>query len=180
KTGARDAWQVVANGGLFAAAAAAAIVSPSPIWPIIAVGALAAATADTWATEIGTILGGEPRSIVSGRRVPVGASGGITLAGSAAAVAGAAFMAVVAALVDWQTGIAVIVASGVAGAVADSILGALVQERFWCDVCALPTEQSVHRCGTTASRAGGIAGVTNDAVNLFCSSVGALIALSLS
>ena len=180
KSGARDAWQVLANGGMFAAAAAAAILSPSSIWPAIGVGALAAAAADTWGTEIGTLLGGEPRSIISGQRVAVGASGGITLAGTAGTVGGAGFMALAAALTGWPVGIGVILLSGIAGAVADSILGALAQERFWCEACAMPTEQSVHRCGTIASRAGGLAGLNNDVVNLLCSLIGALVALVMS
>lgn len=180
KSGARDASQVLANGGVFAAVAVAAIVSPASVWPALGIGALAASTADTWATEIGTLLGGEPRSIISRRRVAVGASGGITLAGSAGAVGGAAFMALVATLIEWPTAVTVIILSGVAGAVADSILGAVAQERFWCEACAAPTEQSIHRCGTITSRAGGFAGLNNDVVNLLCSAVGALVALVMS
>lgn len=180
KSGARDLWQVLANGGIFAAAAAAAIVSPYPGWRAVGVGALAASTADTWATEIGTLVGGRPRSILSGERIPIGASGGITPAGSIAAVAGAAFMAVIAGAIHWEVPILVILLSGVAGALADSVLGALVQERFWCEACAAPTEQPIHRCGTITSRAGGFAGLDNDVVNLVCSAVGALIALLMA
>jgi uncharacterized protein (TIGR00297 family) len=180
KTGARDAWQVLANGGLFAGAAAAAILSPSSVWPAIGIGALSASAADTWGTEIGTLLGGEPRSIVSGRRVAAGASGGITLAGTAGTVGGAGVMALAAALTDWPVGIGVILVSGVVGAMTDSILGAVAQERFWCEACAMPTEQSIHRCGTITSRAGGFAGLNNDVVNLLCSLIGALVALVMS
>ena len=180
KSGARDAWQVVANGGLFAAAAAAAILSPSSVWSAIAIGALSAAAADTWGTEVGTLVGAEPRSIISGRRVAVGASGGITLAGTVGTVGGAGFMALAAAFTGWPVGVGVILLSGVAGAMADSILGALAQERFWCEACAMPTEQSVHRCGTITSRAGGLAGLNNDVVNLLCSLIGALVALVMS
>ena len=180
KTGPRDLWQVLANGGVFAAAAAAAIVSPHPAWRAVGVGALAASTADTWATEIGTLFGGRPRSILSGKRIPIGTSGGITLAGSTASLAGAAFITGAAVLVGWDVPIVVILLSGVAGALADSVLGALVQERFWCEACAAPTEQSIHRCGTTTSRTGGFAGLNNDVVNLVCSMVGALIALVMS
>ena len=180
KSGARDAWQVLANGGVFAAAAAATMLSPQASWPVIGIGALAASTADTWATEIGTLFGGTPRSILSGRRFPIGASGGITVAGSAAALVGAGFMGLVAALIGWQAGMTVIIASGVGGALTDSILGALVQERFWCGLCGAATEQSIHRCGTITSRVGGFAGFNNDVVNLLCSLAGALIALVMS
>lgn len=180
KSGARDGWQVTANGGLFAAAAVASLVSRSPIWFAIAAGALAASAADTWATELGTLLGGEPRSIVSGKRVPAGTSGGISLAGSVAALGGAAFIALMATLAQWPVPIHAVVAGGVAGMLADSLVGATIQERRWCDACGASTERSVHGCGTFTRQAGGIAGIDNDAVNLICSWVGALVTLVMS
>ncbi len=173
-------WQVLANGGVFTAAALASIVSPAQVWLAIAIGALAAATADTWATEVGTLFGGDPRSIISGKTVPAGTSGGVTLVGTAAAVGGAAFMAILATLVGWSVPIRVALAAGVAGALADSLAGAMLQERRWCSACRAPTERAVHVCGTRTGRIGGIAGFDNDVVNLLCSFVGALVALLMS
>ena len=180
KTRGRDGWQVLANGGLFAAAAVASIVSPASVWLAIGVGALAASAADTWATEVGTLVGGEPRSIVSGKTVPPGTSGGVTLAGSGAAVGGAAFMGIAASLVGWPVALHVAIVSGLAGALADSLAGALVQERRWCSACRAPTERTVHVCGTRTGHVGGIAGFDNDVVNVLCSFVGALVALLMS
>jgi uncharacterized protein (TIGR00297 family) len=180
KSGNRDGWQVLANGGLFTAAAAGSLVSPSPIWLAVGAGALSAAAADTWATELGTLFGHEPRSIISAKRVPAGTSGGVTLAGWMAALGGAVFIAGAAALVGWSVPVHAVVTGGVAGAVADSLAGAAIQERRWCDTCQAPTERAVHNCGTTTRRVGGIPGFDNDAVNLLCSAVGALITLVLS
>jgi uncharacterized protein (TIGR00297 family) len=180
KNRARDVWQVLANGGLFTAAALASIMSPAPVWFAIGIGALAASAADTWATELGTLVGGEPRSIVTRKAVPAGTSGGVTLAGSAAALAGAAFMAGAASLLGWPVPLHVVIASGLAGAFADSLAGALVQERRWCAACRAPTERIVHVCGTRTGRVGGVAGFDNDVVNLLCSFVGALVALVMS
>lgn len=177
KNRSRDVLQVLANGGLFTAAGLASIASPAPVWLVIGIGALAASAADTWATEVGTLLGGEPRSIISGKTLPAGTSGGVTLAGSAAAAGGAAFMAIAALLAGWPVPLYVAIASGVAGAFADSLAGALVQERRWCSACRAPTERTVHVCGTRTGRVGGIAGFDNDVVNLVCSFVGALVAL---
>ena len=180
KTGPRDAWQVMANGGVFAAAAAAAVWSPSALLAAIGVGALAASTADTWGTEVGTLLGGDPRSIVSGKHVPVGTSGGISAAGSAASLGGAVFLAIMALLTGWDTPLHAIVAGGIAGALADSLLGATVQERYWCQACGARTERQIHHCGQRARRAGGISGFNNDGVNVLCSLVGALVALVMA
>ncbi|MBY0491382.1 MAG: DUF92 domain-containing protein, partial [Gemmatimonadaceae bacterium] len=61
----RDAGQVLANGGVYAAGAAAALIHPewAPWAALAGAGALAAAGADTAATEVGTLWGGAPWSL---------------------------------------------------------------------------------------------------------------------
>ncbi len=176
----RDAGQVLANGGVYAAAALGYLVAPSPIWNAVGAGALAASAADTWATEIGTLIGGSPVSIISGGRVLPGTSGGVTVIGTAAAAGGALFIGVLATLSHWPVPFAAVALGGLAGAMADSLLGATIQERRWCDACAKATERLVHTCGTLTRHAGGLVGFDNDAVNAVCSAVGALVALLLS
>lgn len=128
--GRRSAAQVFANGGVAAVAALAGS------WPAFA-GALAAAAADTWATEIGALSPTPPRLITSGAPVPRGANGGITLLGTAGGVGGAAVMGGLAVLLEpravgpasghpGQLAVAVAVA-GVLGMLIDSLLGATVQ-----------------------------------------------------
>lgn len=179
KGGQRDVWQVAANGGIFSLAAGGALLAPAPWWELLALGALAAATADTWATEVGTAIGGEPRTLLGWRRVPRGTSGAVTGAGSAAMVAGALFLGTVAVAAGFPPGVAIpVVGGGVAGALADTVAGGTVQERRWCARCAAGTERRVHHCGAGTTHAGGVAGVSNDVVNLTSSAVGALVALS--
>lgn len=176
----RDARQVIANGGVFAVAALGYVLFPSPAWYAIGAGALAASNADTWATEIGTLLGANPISIISWRGVPPGTSGGISLIGTAGVICGALFIAAVAALAHWPVPFAAVAFGGIAGALADSLLGATLQARRWCDVCSKFTERLIHSCGAGTRHAGGVAGFDNDAVNFACSGVGALIALLLT
>lgn len=176
----RDAWQVIANGGVFSIAAILALRGDAAMWEAMGIGAIAAATSDTWSTEIGTVLGGAPRSIFTGREVAPGTSGGITIAGSVAALAAAILAAVVAMSVDWSTPATAIVAGGVAGSLVDSALGATVQERRWCPTCNVSTERLVHSCGTTTSQRGGIRGCTNDLVNLLSTVAGAVTTWTLS
>jgi uncharacterized protein (TIGR00297 family) len=176
----RDADQVLANGGIYAIAALGYIVFPSAVWQAVATGALAASAADTWATEVGTLVGGEPVSIISAKRVPPGTSGGVTLLGTLAGAGGALFVAAGATLANWPVPFAAVALGGLAGALADSLLGATLQARRWCDVCSKSTERLVHDCGTPTRHAGGIAGFDNDAVNAVCSGVGALVTLVLS
>ncbi len=176
----RDAGQVIANGGVFAAAALGFLLAPSSAWYAIGAGALAASNADTWATEVGTLAGADPVSIISWQRVPPGTSGGISLIGTAGGVCGALFIGAVAAFANWPVPFTAVALGGLAGTLADSLIGATLQARRWCDVCSKFTERLVHSCGTKARQTGGLAGLDNDAVNSVCSGLGALIALLLS
>lgn len=174
KGGERDAIQVLANGGLFALAALAFIAHPATIWQAVGAGALAASTSDTWATEVGTRAKALPRSIVTWRPVAAGMSGGITLPGTLAAGAGAAFIGIVAALVGWPSRVvAAAIVGGVVGSTADSVLGATLQARRRCPDCNLMTERLVHSCGAQTAHAGGLRWLTNDGVNAMSSAIGA-------
>lgn len=176
KGGARDAWQVLANGGVFGGAALASIVLPHPAWLAVAAGALAASSADTWGTEIGTVAGGIPRSLLGGRAVPPGTSGAISVAGSLATLAGAAFIALLATALGWDDVMLPALVGGTVGAFVDSLLGATIQQRRWCDTCQAATERSVHGCGSDTRVAGGLAWLDNDVVNLLCTLAGAGVA----
>jgi uncharacterized protein (TIGR00297 family) len=176
KAGRRDAVQVLANGGVFALAAFLSNhsgTSSGSLFAVAAVGALAASAADTLATEIGTFVGGEPRSVMTWQVVPTGTSGGVSIAGSLAMLGGAVLIALAASgmgLTAYPTAAAF---GGIAGAIADSVLGALLQERRHCARCDLATERRVHDCGTATVRAGGIPWLDNDLVNLCATLAGA-------
>lgn len=187
-TTARNARQVLANGGVFAAAASALAFTGDARWSVAAAGALAAAAADTWATEIGTLVGGTPRSVLTGRRLAVGMSGGVTLAGSLASgvaallvgVAAAPLIADAAAAAGSDALILPLMLAGVAGSLVDSALGAAVQARRWCESCRAFTERPMHDCGTATVHARGLRWMTNDTVNLIAGLTGALAALALT
>lgn len=181
KGGARDATQVLANGAMFAAAALAATMWPDVRWIALGAGSLAASAADTWATEIGTLYGGNPRSILTWRTVPVGTSGGVSAIGTVAAVAGAVFVALVVAALGWASIVARnVMIGGLAGAIVDSLLGATVQSRRWCDVCQRETERMVHDCGTSTRHLRGSVWLDNDLVNFLSNAAGGLIAAILA
>lgn len=182
KGGPRDAMQVVANGGV---ATVCVVLAPmlGHAWMLAFAGAYAAATADTWGTEIGTLVSALPRSLIGARAVATGLSGGRTLAGTAAEVAGAFFIAIVAAagaVASDARSVAVIAAAGVVGALADSALGATVQERRWCAACGRVCENNPHGCGAATVHRGGVSWITNDVVNLLATLVGAAVAFALA
>jgi len=182
KGGERDAAQVIANGGVFALCALASLLAPDAMsaWRAAGAGALATSTADTWATEVGTLVGGVPRSIVTLTRVVIGTSGGVTPAGTAAALAGSAFIGGIALALDWSGAVAWgAMLGGFAGAMIDSVVGATMQERRRCERCDALTERLVHGCGTTTVAAGGFQWLNNDAVNAMSTLVGGAVAVGV-
>ncbi len=181
KGGERDALQVLANGGVFAIAAALFALRPSPMWLSLGAGSLAASASDSWATEVGTLTRAAPRSVLTWQRVAAGTSGGVSLAGTLAAVAGAAMVAAVARALGWSWPVArAAFVGGFIGSTVDSVLGATLQARRWCDRCNCFTERRVHRCGSPARASGGIGWLDNDIINLVSSAAGGLVALTLA
>lgn len=186
KGGPRDAWQVAANGGVATLCAVAAALlargSGSPPHAAYALfwafaGAYAVATADTWATEIGSAFGGTPRSIIGFRSIPAGFSGGVTPLGTLAMLAGAAWIALLFSVLDASIlAFCVITIAGCAGAMLDSLLGATLQCAFRCPRCKSATELTVHGCGTQAVVERGAPWMTNDTVNAFATLAGAVVA----
>jgi uncharacterized protein (TIGR00297 family) len=175
--GRRTARQVVANGGV--AAAAALLARGDPIWTAAFAGALAAAAADTWSTEIGGRSRSAPRLITTGAPVPAGTSGGVTWLGSLGGAAGAAFIGVLAALLGlmgWRVAPA-IAAGGIVGGLGDSLLGATLQARYRCPACGAVLETRRHGCEGTAEHIAGRTWMTNDAVNLAATLIGAAVAV---
>ena len=179
KPGPRDMQQVLANGFvfLFASSAAAMELGRGDVWLAIGAGSLAASAADTWATEIGTLAGHTPRSVLDGKPLRVGQSGGITLAGSLASIAAAVFIAAIILVAGEPVTLAVaLVAGGLSGSLADSLIGATIQQRRWCDACEKPTEMFIHKCGAVTRQVGGFTFIENDAVNLMANTIGAGVA----
>ena len=178
KHGARDAWQVAANGGIAALAVLLAPRFGSAMFAAFA-GAFAAASADTWGTEIGTLARGTPRSILTLRPISVGLSGGITWQGTIAEVGGAFIVAAVAALLHLAPLLPIAIA-GITGAFLDSALGATAQSLRYCPACARECETNPHVCGAATELRRGFGWFENDAVNFAATCCGALVALALS
>jgi uncharacterized protein (TIGR00297 family) len=174
RSGARDAVQVAANGGVYVIAASAYLLDPGATAIAAGAGALAASAADTWGTEIGSLSRMPPRSIVTFARVLPGTSGGVTLLGLTASLAASLFAAAIAMLVGWP-GVAAVAAiiGGMIGSLSDSLLGATVQARWWCDSCAGQTERRIHGCGLATRHVGGWRWLNNNGVNLAATVAGA-------
>jgi len=182
----RDLGQVIANGGVATALACGYGLARSPLLRTTLtagyVGALATATADTWATETGTLSPTPPRLITSGRRVEAGTSGGITLLGTSSSAAGALTLGGFFKLLQrgaspWLPLIALL--SGLAGSLFDSLLGATIQAMYYCPTCQKETERSIHSCGTPTQHLRGLRWLDNDVVNTLATVMGSVVAMLL-
>jgi uncharacterized protein (TIGR00297 family) len=161
----RSASQVAANLGL----AALACGEAAKIWafgtrslalglePLFAaaLAALAEAAADTVSSEIGQVLGGQPRLLTTLGRVDAGRDGGISAAGTLAGVAAGVAVAALGAYAlrgnarfFWVS-----TAGAVFGLFFDSLLGATLEQRGW---------------------------LNNDGVNFLSTASAAVVALGLS
>lgn len=174
----RDGWQVVANGGAAALAGLLEWRTPGAgLWALT--GALAVATADTWATALGGRSVRPPRLLLSRRVVEPGTNGGVTWAGSTGAAAGAVLLGTTAAALTGAPGLLPAAAiTGILGMLLDSALGERWQGRFWCPACEVASEQRRHRCGTATRHAGGLTWLTNDGVNAAATGFGAAAGLA--
>jgi uncharacterized protein (TIGR00297 family) len=146
----RNAAQVAANLGVAGLAAALALTLGKP-YTVMVIAALAEATADTLASELGAVLGGPPLLLTNLRRVAPGTDGAISLAGTVAGTGGAVLVVLVAVpTLGLRLGDSIAASlAAVGGMFVDSLLGA------------------------TAERAGGL---NNDAVNFLSTLAASLIA----
>ncbi|MEW6505612.1 MAG: YbhB/YbcL family Raf kinase inhibitor-like protein [Chloroflexota bacterium] len=173
----RDAAQVAANGGIAGLLALIQVIFPaSPVPWLAAAAALAAANADTWATELGVLSPLLPRLITTGKVVEKGTSGGLTPLGTLAALGGAAWIALLAVLFPPATFnlsalfvFGLVTLAGLLGSLIDSLLGATVQAIYTCPQCAKETERHpLHSCGTPTRLVRGWRWLDNDGVNAAC------------
>jgi len=160
------------------------------------VGALAAATADRWGTEVGLLSAQPPRLITTRGQAAPGAPGAVSPLGLVAALGG-----------TWMVGLAslgtgvlsawieilpydrgllwlplVAVVAGLGASLVDSLLGATAQIVYYCPTCDRSTEDAAHCCATEAEPAQRVRGVpwlTDEMVDLVASLVGAAVAAVL-
>ncbi len=180
KSSRRDYGQVLANGSIATLVMLWFKFTGNTSAYAFYLAALAAATADTWATEIGVFSPFKPRAIHTWQPVEPGTSGGVTLLGLSGAFMGATILTISGLpFVGAQTIITfpwvlVIIVAGVLSSMVDSLLGATLQIQYQCPVCHKITEKKIHCNGTPTAPIRGFHWMNNDMVN-FLSTVSAII-----
>ncbi len=166
KSGRRDAVRVLCNVGVGALSMALCLASGRAVFAVAYAAVMAESLADSLASKLGPLSGRQPRDICTGRPVPIGLSGGVTMLGTLAEALGAAVIAGIWTLgtKDLSAGV-VVFAAGFLGAIADSVLGSRLQVKYRCPVCGAITERETD-CGAQSARVSGRMRVNNDTVNM--------------
>ena len=181
---ARDHWQVLANGGIFMLLAMLAFLNESG-WldsflgihtevlrfsetcHLLSLISLSVSCSDTLSSDFGRVWGGNPRNIITGKRLIKGVSGGVTGAGFVGAFLGAVSIAI---FVFWSelsslgSSVSIfwlVAVFGFIGSILDSVLGILFQAKYLDE---MGNQVDSSESGRRIMNAG-FRWVTNDVVN---------------
>lgn len=177
----RDLMQVLANGLMATIAALLWSVALENKALVMFGAAVAEATSDTFAGEIGRLSKRQPVSILNFKPVPRGLSGGVTVLGLIAAILSSAFIALFWYLWFFDVTVleAVLVGTmGFAGCLLDSVLGAGVQGIYF-DPKAKQFSENKEKDGRMLELSRGIRWVDNDVVNLISNVFSGVFAFGL-
>ncbi len=173
----RDVVQVFANGGIAMVAALCYFVSGERLFVFAFCASLCEAFADTVASGLG-FFAKNTYDVFRFKRCESGLSGGMSLLGTFSSIVASSLVALVVFLfgeVD-TLGFVIILLSGFAGGVFDSMLGSVLQVKFKCPKCGRVVEREEH-CGTKTEKYRGIRLVNNDTVNFFSTLFAAALAV---
>ncbi len=129
----RNAWQVLANGGVAAFLASLPLLYPSfnDLSLLLLACSLSSATADTISSELGILYGKNFYNIISFKKDQKGEDGVISLEGTIAGIIGSLVISLIYAgsKAEFDFAILVIVLAGTLGNMFDSFLGALLERK---------------------------------------------------
>lgn len=158
------------------------------------IGAVGTTTADTLASEIGVFSKRKPRLITNLRRkVPPGTIGAVSLLGEAVALASGFIIGVTAVIfalvlpgsvplsqplhIFYIIPLAVLTAF--MGCNLDSLIGAIAQDKYECEICGAITDKKIH-CDQKGKFIGGIGNLSNANVNLGSSGMGSVLGIIIA
>lgn len=139
----RDFTQVIANGGIPLIFGILYHFNAYDVYLLGVISAFAAANADTWASEIGSLSKTPPRFLFNQKETVMGLSGGVTTLGFVASLFGSLWMVVFAFVMFKElpmTYFGIAFVSGFFGATIDSVIGELWQAKYQSQIHHILTE----------------------------------------
>lgn len=97
---------------------------------LLAISVFAAASADTFSSELGMLSKGKVYDVIGFKEIPAGLSGGVSLAGLLFGIIGSMCIAVFAVSLFGIKGFCIATLLGICGTIIDSILGSLFQRKY--------------------------------------------------
>ena len=179
KNSRRDIIQIIANGGAATIISVINFYYPNNQLFIVYLAVIAVATADTWASEIGLFSPWNPIHVTKLKTVAKGTSGGISLLGTLGSVLGATVIGITGIQLGLPSSLlGIIIITGTAGSLVDSLIGGSIQANFQCAECNNITEKRKH-CNLPSMHLSGLYMVDNDMVNFLNTISGIIIVLFL-
>ncbi len=172
----RNAVQVFSNGAVASCCAVLYALHPDVAWLMGFLVSVGVCLSDTLSSDVGMKIRQQPYDIITFRAVPVGLSGGVTLAGTLAGLTGASMLALVGGYLfslSWYQVLTILLFSQ-AGMIIDSILGSLLQGKFIGQNGEVVEEREF---GFQLVR--GYSSISNDGVNLLANVIIVLIVVFL-
>ncbi|QMS85481.1 DUF92 domain-containing protein [Candidatus Xianfuyuplasma coldseepsis] len=151
----RTAYQVLANGGIAMVLSVLHAIDNNAGFQLLFFLSLSISTADTWASEIGTLSPHKPRHIITLQQLQTGEDGGVTWIGFIASLAGSIVISLFYQL-HW-----IIIAGGFLGSIVDSLLGT-IQRTYQLDNQVIVNHLEQNQVAMSSR---GIPYLTNSVVN---------------
>ena len=183
KTGPRDFYQAFANLGIAAACILLYYFFNDQLFLVALLSSVAAANADSWASEIGGLSKDQPILVTNFKPIEKGVSGGVTLLGTLGGIAGSGFIILSFQFISKLFGSFTFTKSqlcsafmaGIFGFIFDSYLGATLQALYRNNVANRLTEQSI----PSNKLIKGWRIINNDAVNFLTTLTSAIVGVLL-
>ena len=182
KVGTRDFIQVFVNGGVSMICVLLWHLTHNRTFLLCFASALVESLGDSSASDIGIASNQQAFDICRFRSIPIGLSGGITIAGTLGCFAACLILSCVAyalRIANTRYETVILVLSSFLGCIIDSVLGSLIQRKNKCAVCGRITEKSIH-CNKSTLFYSGCKKINNDVVNLMCNAFSASCVLLIS